>query len=133
MNYSTVTNLTWADTENTVINCVVDIEGLGPVPFSAVADGDYAHTHEIFARAVAGEFGPIAAYQPPAPPTTEQLAASVRYQRDELLKQSDWTQLPDVPQGTKDVWAAYRQALRDVTTQIGFPQTIEWPTEPSKV
>lgn len=130
MQYTNVTNLQWANEEQTVLNCVVDFENVGPSPFSAVADGDYAHTHEIFARCVAGEFGPISAYQPPAPPSTEELAAAARLRRDDLLKQSDWTQLPDVPQATKDTWAAYRQALRDVPSQAGFPTDIQWPVQP---
>lgn len=130
MQYTNVTNLQWANQEQTVLNCVVDFESIGPSPFSAVAEGDYAHTHEIFARAIAGEFGPIASYQPPAAPTTEELAAAARFRRDDLLKQSDWTQLPDVPQTTKDAWASYRQALRDITAQSGFPATIEWPVVP---
>lgn len=53
----------------------------------------------------------------------------VRARRDELLAQSDWTQLPDVPLPTKDAWATYRQALRDVTMQPD-PFNIVWPTAP---
>ena len=131
MQYTNITDLQWANAEHTVLNCIVDIEGLGPVPFSAVAEGDYAHTHEIFARAVAGEFGPIVDYQPPAAPTAEELAAAARLKRDDLLKQSDWTQLPDVPQTTKNTWAAYRQALRDLTSQAGFPTNVAWPVAPN--
>lgn len=71
---------------------------------------------------------------PPAPPvpTTEQLAATARGERDSKLYQSDWTQLPDVPltSGVKAQWATYRQALRDVPQQPGFPATITWPTAP---
>jgi len=50
--------------------------------------------------------------------------------RSELLKDSDWTQLPDVPQPTKDAWASYRQQLRDITTQAGYPVNVVWPTPP---
>ena len=53
----------------------------------------------------------------------------VRRQRDALLVQSDWTQLPDVPLATKEAWATYRQALRDVTQQPD-PRNISWPTPP---
>jgi hypothetical protein len=59
---------------------------------------------------------------------TEQ-AKSVRQQRTEKLKDSDWTQVADAPVD-QAAWAEYRQALRDVTTQAGFPWTIEWPTQP---
>jgi hypothetical protein len=56
-------------------------------------------------------------------------AKAVRQQRGEKLKDSDWTQVADAPVD-QAVWAEYRQSLRDVTTQAGFPWTIEWPTQP---
>ncbi|NBW23522.1 MAG: phage tail protein, partial [Caulobacteraceae bacterium] len=43
---------------------------------------------------------------------------------------TDWTQLPDAPVADHEAWAAYRQALRDVPEQPGFPAQIEWPTAP---
>ncbi len=46
------------------------------------------------------------------------------------LKESDWTQLMDVPEATRQSWAAYRQALRDLPQQNGFPMHIVWPTPP---
>lgn len=51
-------------------------------------------------------------------------------QRQQLLSASDWTQLPDVPLATKEAWATYRQALRDITEQPGFPTQVAWPTPP---
>lgn len=56
-------------------------------------------------------------------------AKSVRSQRGDKLKDSDWTQVADAPVD-KEIWATYRQALRDVTGQEGFPWTIVWPTQP---
>jgi hypothetical protein len=56
-------------------------------------------------------------------------AKSVRASRDEKLKGCDWTQVADAPVD-KAVWATYRQALRDVTAQSGFPWTITWPDAP---
>jgi hypothetical protein len=53
----------------------------------------------------------------------------VRAKRNILLQQSDWTQLPDVPLETKETWAVYRQALRDVTDQSD-PFNIVWPAAP---
>ena len=55
---------------------------------------------------------------------------SVRFIRNETLKNSDWTQLPDSPVDSVD-WAAYRQDLRDIPQQVGFPWTVTWPTEPT--
>jgi hypothetical protein len=56
-------------------------------------------------------------------------AIRVRFKRNEKLKESDWTQIPDVPVD-KQAWATYRQALRDITIQTGFPWEITWPTQP---
>ena len=56
-------------------------------------------------------------------------AVNVRRQRTELLKDSDWTQIADST-ADKTAWAAYRQALRDITSQAGFPWTIDWPEQP---
>ena len=58
-----------------------------------------------------------------------EFAANARNQRDTLLTQTDWTQVADAPVD-KAAWAAYRQALRDVPQQIGFPTTITWPEKP---
>lgn len=52
--------------------------------------------------------------------------------RQQLLESSDWTQLPDVPISTKNSWAGYRQALRDITDQVGFPDNIDWPVRPDR-
>jgi hypothetical protein len=56
-------------------------------------------------------------------------AKSVREQRGTKLAECDWTQVADAPVD-KAVWATYRQALRDITTQSGFPWTITWPDAP---
>lgn len=56
-------------------------------------------------------------------------AKSVRATRGEKLKDSDWTQVADAPVD-KAAWATYRQALRDITAQTGFPWTIDWPVAP---
>ena len=59
-------------------------------------------------------------------------AKRVVEQRDQLLVDSDWTQFTDSPLDAeqKAAWATYRQALRDVTAQEGFPTSITWPTAP---
>jgi len=56
-------------------------------------------------------------------------AKAVREDRTKRLSESDWTQVADAPVD-KTVWATYRQALRDVTAQSGFPWEITWPTQP---
>lgn len=65
-------------------------------------------------------------------PTEEQQEMQVRAQRNSLLTLCDWTQLPDAPLTTeqKQEWAEYRQALRDIPEQAGFPDAVVWPTMP---
>lgn len=68
----------------------------------------------------------FSAYVPP-PPT----AAEVRQQRGDLLTATDWTQVPDSPQASDPAWKVYRQALRDLPKQAGFPTTVMWPVAPT--
>ena len=60
--------------------------------------------------------------------TDEEIAELERKNRDAMLAETDWSALGDV--AMTDEMAAYRQALRDVPAQAGFPRTIEWPTKP---
>lgn len=62
--------------------------------------------------------------------TLAECAVRMRYKRNQLIAASDWTQLPDIPPTTKALWEPYRQALRDVTDQSGFPHNVIWPTPP---
>lgn len=55
-------------------------------------------------------------------------AAAVRADRNARLAATDWTQIADST-ADKPAWAAYRQALRDVPAQAGFPQRVIWPQE----
>ncbi len=57
------------------------------------------------------------------------LGRQIRQQRDQLLAECDWRSLPDAP-GDRDAWLAYRQQLRDITQQLGFPDNIKWPIPP---
>ena len=98
--------------------------------------------------------GPVFADQPatetePAKTAAEQMveykagmdteqAKSVRASRNEKLKDCDWVVTKAIDQNAQDnlgiqipvVWVTYRQALRDVPTQAGFPWTIIWPDAP---
>jgi hypothetical protein len=91
------------------------VEGV-PVPLPAKPDQwyvfDYIKAQWVDGRSIA------------------EIENEVRYQRERLLTQSDWTQLPDIDQATKDKWQPYRQALRDITSQPGFPENIQWPEPP---
>jgi hypothetical protein len=120
-------NPVWANAEHTMIDCEINHPTYGWIPFTASPDDVEAHGREVFAALSKGD---VAEYVPPPAPTTEELAAAARAERNALLAATDWTQAADVPQFTKDKWAPYRQALREVTEQSGFPSEIQWPAKP---
>ena len=90
--------------------------------------GDNWHTKYVLGPIFTGETAAAdeAAYK--ARKDAER-AAVVRQERSAKLKDCDWTQTADSPVN-KETWATYRQSLRDVPSQEGFPWTITWPTEP---
>lgn len=59
----------------------------------------------------------------------EHQATQVRDERNQKLADSDWTQIADTPVD-KQAWADYRQALRNVPQQEGFPWSVTWPERP---
>lgn len=59
----------------------------------------------------------------------DRAAAEIRTKRDAKLTSCDWTQVADAPVD-QAAWATYRQSLRDVPEQAGFPNTIDWPDSP---
>ena len=58
--------------------------------------------------------------------------ADVLSKRQRLLYASDWTQIPNNPltSAQQDAWATYRQELRDIPSQSGYPFNVIWPTPP---
>ena len=74
----------------------------------------------------------IADYVPPVIPD-EVLAFDIRDKRNALLSATDYLLQPDYPISDTDREAvkAYRQALRDITKQEGFPENVVWPDKPS--
>ena len=65
----------------------------------------------------------------------ETILLEIRLVRNQLLQESDWTQLPDSPlsQEDKDLWHTYRQSLRDITESVSSNVSysdIVWPTKP---
>lgn len=66
-------------------------------------------------------------------PTDAAVAAEVRAWRDAALAACDWTQLRDVSPATAALWEPYRQALRDLTSQPGFPRSIVRPDPPGSL
>jgi hypothetical protein len=120
----------WANAEHTMIDLTIKwVEIDEDLPFTASPDDCEEHGRAIFAAAVAGEYGPVAEFVPYVP-TQEEKAATIHAERDALLAATDWTQLPDVPEAIREAYAVYRQALRDIPQQVGFPDVVEWPVKP---
>jgi len=69
--------------------------------------------------------------------TPEQAMSRLRFQRDQLLAQTDWRMVTDYPRTNQTEWRTYRQSLRDITTQTpsldvdGNLTGITWPTPPN--
>lgn len=117
------------------------------IPADAVEITDEEHAALLAGQAAgkvitADENGRPVLVDPPAP-TPEQLATSARATRDAKLTATSWlverhreeqetgaTTLTD--QEYADL-LAYRQALRDVPEQAGFPQSIDWPDLPDGI
>lgn len=72
-------------------------------------------------------------YNPEDEMTDEELAARVRMRRDSLISRTDFYVQPDYPSDPAGLEAvkAYRQALRDIPEQSGFPRNVQWPSLPS--
>lgn len=68
----------------------------------------------------------------PNPPASYPQDQRVRNQRNNLLDQTDRYMIPDFPitEELREQWKQYRQALRDITAQPGFPSDITWPESP---
>lgn len=134
MQYTNVSSLKWANADHSMIECVVDFVEFGPSPFGAIRGDLETHGQEIFNRCVAGEFGPIAEFVPPPPPSVEAMSFMIRDQRNTLLNQSDWTDTLSAKSRLGDdlynAWQTYRQALRDIPSQDGFPANTIFPTPP---
>lgn len=89
-----------------------------------------AETRLLWQMARNGDFGDVEPFQAPEP-TDQELADAARAQRNRALAATDFIVLSDAPYTNKAAWCAYRQALRDVPEQAGFPREIEWPAAPS--
>lgn len=105
------------------------------VPYWASEISEDLESREMYERLNAGEFGEVTF--PPSLYTTipkpyNEWVVDQKAVRDELLLKSDWTQGSDstLSSEKKTQWAEYRQKLRDVPSQIGFPYDVKWPQKP---
>ena len=61
----------------------------------------------------------------------DRLAGDIRTLREQYLQETDWTQGKDIPDTVSNLWKTYRQELRDITNQPGFPFNVVWPQRPA--
>lgn len=106
------------------IDCEIEHPVYGWIPFTADPNDVEPIGAEVFNAAKTT----ASAYVEP-PVDLEALATEARSKRNTLLAASDWTQVADA-HVDQAAWATYRQALRDITAQAGFPTDISWPVQP---
>lgn len=132
MNYTSVRNPIWANATHSRLICEVCFDDLSEefVSFTAVSSGDYPHTHEIFARCVAGEFGPVSEYVSPADITGNAALNQVQSKRNSLLTTevdplvSNPLRWADLSEPQQQAWAAYRRELLDITVTYPNPSYV---------
>lgn len=144
----------WNNAEHTSLNLQVTFEEtaetLGEMPFTASPEDNEAHGRDVFARAVALEFGPILEPSPEvlegavlrtrsrlnatATATIGALQAALDTLQDalrlNLATEAEAAALP-LKQAELDTWCAYRVYLSRIDTQPGFPTIVEWPPIPA--
>ena len=120
----------WVNAEQTIIQgllqwSVMDEASVGAVDLTE----DYPHIQQLKSGIDAGDFGVIAAYVAPTQDETDaELSLYAGYRRRDLLLETDVWALSDRTMTAEQT--AYRQALRDITDQAGFPANVTWPTKP---
>jgi len=110
------------------INCEVNHKEYGWIPFLATSYDEEEYGRELYRQLTedyANEIAPVDEARILAEDTN-----MARTLRNQLLTQTDWTQSPDVPEATRTAYVTYRQQLRDLPAQDGFPY-IEFPTPPA--
>lgn len=123
---------------NSSYSCIVDlVDDNGELVIKgaehcATEDDPYS---DVFARIKAGDFSGVITDKPPVLTPEEDkagVALKVRLDRDTLIKDTDWVFLPDTNLSSEKLeeWKVYRQALRDISEQAGFPYDVEWPVKP---
>ncbi len=109
----------------------------GWIPFTASPDDIEQTGRDLYAQAVAGDFGPIAPYVPPPPYVAP--AEANKAEAERRLAKTDWVNQPDVydPANTphltnRDAFIAYRSQVRAIAVNP-VSGNLDWPTEPAAV
>lgn len=108
----------------------VVIESLGLSPVSQTLKPHGYVVEEAAPTLIEGAWIQQWSVRPPIEAETQVKSADVRQQRNSLLTACDWTQTLDAPVD-RQAWSIYRQQLRDITAQGGFPWEVEWPSMPA--
>ena len=118
-------NYKWADAEHTMLDCEIEHPDFGWIPYTTSED-DTGLGKEIWDNR---DNLDIAEYEGLS---DEILANQIRAQRDSLLEQTDYLMMSDYPISDDRLAKVkiYRQALRDIPEQSGFPRSITWPEKP---
>lgn len=148
--YSDCKDPKWTSKEKIEIDLMVNFSNQSEefVPFTASRNDPEPHGQEIYSRAIAGDFGPIADWTPPPPIEGDEAMEAVRSSRNAILAETDYIELPTMWSTLSEVkqaeWAAYRNALRSLPSD--FPnarlvyddqsegmvwENITWPTKPT--
>lgn len=111
------------------IECLVTIEETGEVVrFYATPNDDQAYGRELYEMLNTTYLSQVTDV------TQAELDEEAKYvaitRRNRELVESDWLMTVDSPATNADEWKLYRQALRDITDQVGYPHTISWPIKP---
>jgi hypothetical protein len=109
-----------------------------PVEFQASPHIGDAFSRDMYERLKGGQFGPLhhgfGEWYFTMPKSQQEVEEAVIAKRNQLLLESDFADLPvtqaRLSDSQKAAWAEYRQSLRDLTSQVGFPWDPEWPVKP---
>lgn len=111
------------------ITCNVTLAETGEViPFTASPDDTEEYGRVLYEQLNTTDLASVKPFTDEDRATQD--AYLVRRKRNILLSNTDWTQTPDVPEATRTAWSTYRQELRDISLQSGFPSSVTWPTTP---
>lgn len=115
--------------DDTRIDCEIEHPKFGWIPYTLdPADKDKTINNDDLLSAMLAN-GDVAAHVPPSQAELDAVvAAEVRSKRDGLIASTDWWALSDNTMTQAQI--DYRQALRDIPQQAGFPHDVTWPTKP---
>jgi len=116
-----------------MLKIVTETNTRGPYKSIVKQDDVFIADGIVFPISVIGD-GTIEEWTDPLPvgEALPEQYEKVRKQRDALISESDWRVVRATETGIamSQEWIDYRQALRDIPTQAGFPNTVTWPVEP---